>query len=198
MEQEEKQLKEYYENASLGLKKMYIGRIGSLICTVFSLIPGFDRLTVLPLFVFILFELLGVYQTGKDIRKCKAAFFITLVGVLLFWFFDGISETNTEVGVVLSVADNILSIWTAYLICTSVADVMRQMGEEAVAKKGYLIWKIRLVCYCIIIVATVLTLIPGFQAAAVIVSSIITLLLSTIVNIVYVIFLHHSAKVLQA
>lgn len=186
---------EYYYNAGPGIKKMYIASIGIVICLVASLLPFISIFAIVAMLVLAILNMIGLYQAGKYISGCRTAFILTIANIfvgIIEKFFEG-----TFLESIIGIGGAVLEILIVYYMCTSIAEVMNQIGADSVAQKGYTVWKITLVCNIVMIVFGVLVIIPGFQGIA-----LIGILLSTIAMLVAAIlqmtFLSQSAKALGA
>ncbi len=178
-----------YSEAGQGLKKMFIAQIGIIVCSVLMIIPIINIIAMIGSIVFMVISIVGLNQAGKEIEGCKTAFILTIVNLIVSivgaFFKTGILYT------LFSVATSVLSLLVAYYVCTSVAAVMNQIGAADVAAKGITVWKFNLVCYIILIVASVLALIPIINIIAGIVA-IITSIVAIVAEILYMIFLNKS------
>ena len=167
-----------YQNAGAGLKKMFIAEIGAIICTVLMIIPIINIFAAIALLVFGIISLVGLYGAGKDIAGCKTAFILTIVQLIVS-FISGLIKTGV-LHTVFNVANYVFGLLIIYFVCTSVAEVMNQVGAADISNKGLTVWKINLVCYIILIV------------------SIITSIVSIVADIIYMIFLNQAYKALGA
>lgn len=183
------------QNAGAGLKKMFIASIGAIICTVLVIIPIVNIFAGIGALVFGVLSLVGLYGAGKDIEGCKTAFTLTIINMVLS-IVSALVGTGF-LGAIFSVAGYVLSFLVSYFVCTSVSEVMRQIGAVDVASKGELVWKINAVCYAVLIVIAILSRIPGVALIASVAAIGVTIA-SLVASIFYMIFLNKSSKALGA
>lgn len=186
---------EKFVNAGPGLRKMFIAALGSVICSVVSIIPVIGMIASIGTLVFAILSMVGLYQTGKDIQKCMTAFYVTIANIVVSII--KVFLSLTIFGSILSIVGTVLSLLVTYLVCTSVADVMNQVGAAATAQKGHTVWMINLVCSIVSIVISILALIPVLNLIAAF-TSIIIVIVSLVATIMYMLFLNDSAKALGA
>lgn len=179
-----------YENAGLGLKKLYIAEIGVLVCTVLAFIPIINILAAVGLLVFAIISLVGLFQAGKDIKGCMTAFILTIVSAVCNLF-------KSFGGSVISIVTTILSFLVMYFVCTSVAEVMNNIQQPDIAQKGQTVWKISLGCTIASVVILILAFVPGLRGLATIANVVVAII--SIVNIIlYMLFLGKSSAALGA
>ena len=184
-----------YQNAGAGLKKMFIAEVGTIICAVLMIIPIINIFAAIALLVFGIISLVGLYGAGKDIAGCKTAFILTIVQLIVS-FISGLIKTGV-LHTVFNVANYVFGLLIIYFVCTSVAEVMNQVGAADISNKGLTVWKINLVCYIILIVTNIVAAIPVINIVAAVVS-IITSIVSIVADIIYMIFLNQAYKALGA
>ena len=187
-----------YQVASDGLKKMFTAQVGSIVCTLISLIPIIGKIAGIGSLVFLVISLVGLNQAGKQIAGCKKAFSIQ-IGVLIASVVGAVLTLLVAfVGVlfsaVLDIVFAVLNFIAVYYICTSVSEVLTQMGDTESAKAGDTAWKVMLVCQIVAVFAALISFIP--------ILSFVVSLISTLVGVVgaifYVIFLNKSSTRLSA
>lgn len=184
-----------YENAASGLKKMFTAQIGAIVCAVFAVIPIIGLLGAAGVLVFAVLSLVGLNSAGKDIEGCKTAFTLTIVqmAVSILGNFCGTGFLST----VFSVVYDILALLIVRAVCLSVAEVMEELNHRDVAEKGRSVWKINLGCYVADMILTVLAVIPFLGTALATVGGIITVVLSLVAGVMYIVFLSSSYKALE-
>lgn len=183
---------ENLQNARQGLGKMFIASAGAMVSTVLLMIvPSAVILTLLVSLVSGIFSIIGLYQTGKDIKGCRNAFIIAIAYVAVRLF--GTFLNNA----IVTIVEYVFSFLSVYLVCTSVSEVMNQIGAAKVAKKGEIAWKIYAGYYGELMIATILALILS-SAAIVTFMHFINLLLLLITSVFYMIFLNKSSRTLGA
>ena len=180
-----------YLNAGEGLRKMFIASVGSIVCIVLSIVPLVNIFAGIGIIAFSVISLIGLYNAGKDIAGCKTAFMLTVIHVILNvtgTFFNSIGLSSS----IFDFAGEIVSLLITYFVCTSVADVMRQIRAFDVADKGIRVWKINLGCTIASIVLSLLRLIPGVKGLAGIIAVVVAII-SLVGSILYMLFLSASA-----
>ena len=75
-----------YQNASGGLKKMYIAELGAIVCAVLSIIPLVNVIAAIAAIVFMVLSIVGLYCAGKDIPGCQKAFMVTIISLVVSVF----------------------------------------------------------------------------------------------------------------
>ena len=184
-----------YENAASGLKKMFTAQVGAIICVVLMMIPFIGLIGLVGVFVFAIMSLIGLNSAGKDIEGCKTAFTLTIVQMVV-----GVIGNLAGTGVfatVFSVVSDILALLIVRAVCLSVAEVMDQLNQQVVADKGRSVWKINLGCYVADIILTILAVIPVLGTVLAVAGSVITVILSLVAGIMYIIFLSKSYQALE-
>ena len=187
-----------YQVAGDGLKKMFIAQAGSIVCTLIGLIPIVGIIAGIGFLVFLVIGLVGLNQAGKQIAGCKKAFSIQ-IGMLIASVVGAVlTLLATFVGVlfiaVLGIAVSVLSFIAIYYICTSVSEVLTQMGDAESAKAGDTAWKAMLVCQIVAVIATLLSFVPLLSSVVGFISTVV----GVVGAIFYVIFLNKSSTRLAA
>lgn len=179
------------QEAKAGLKKVFIAQIGAIACVILALIPLVGLVAGLAAWVFIILNLLGLNQTGKDIEGCKTAFMLSIaylvVSVLKTFLSTGI------LGTILAVASTVLNLAVIYFVCTSVSEVMTKNGAANIAQLGHIVWLINLICCAASVVITILALIPVLNVIAGI-ASILVVIANLVGLVLYIMFLYKSSE----
>lgn len=183
-----------YENAASGLKMMFIASIGAIVAGVVSVIPILGIIGSIAALVFAIMSLLGLNKAGRDIEGCKKAFMMTIGQIILNVLTNFLGGVPV-VGLILNLASYVVSFLIVYFVCTSVAAVMREIGQDSIASTGETVYKINLVCYVVMIVAVILALIPALLIIAGIVSFVVGIA-AIVAEILYMIFLYKSSNAL--
>lgn len=187
---------ENLQNARQGLGKMFIASAGAMVSTVLLMIVPSTVILTLPVsLVSGIFSIVGLYQTGKDIKGCRNAFIIAIVYVAVRFF--GAFLKSSFNNAIVTIVEYVFSFLSVYLVCTSVSEVMNQIGAAKVAKKGEIAWKIYAGYYGELMIATILALILS-SAAIVTFMYFINLLLLLTASVFYMIFLNKSSRALGA
>lgn len=185
---------EKYQNAASGLKLLFIAQIGAIACRVLSVIPVIGLVAGIGAIVFLVLNLMGLFRTGKDIEGCQKAFTLSIVSLIL-------SILNlipvAILRLLVGLASYVVSFLIVYLVCTSVGEVMKELGSEDVASTGGMVWKINLVCYAALIVISILSLIPIINIIAGLLGIVVTIV-SLVALVLYMIFLYKSSQKLAA
>lgn len=126
-----------YQNAGVGLLKMYKAMIGMLIslvaALVFSCIPIVSLVCIIAIIVFTIQDWIGFYYVGKDIPLCKVGFFlqvISLVASVVAMFIPQLSGISSATGILPLIAQ--------LLLIVGVTKVLKEKGATATAKWGKL------------------------------------------------------------
>ena len=184
-----------YENAASGLKKMFTAQVGAIICVVLMMIPFIGVIGLIGVFVFAIMSLIGLNSAGKDIEGCKTAFTLTIVQMVIR-VIGNLAGTGVF-ATVFSVVNDILALLVVRAVCLSVAEVMDQLNQRVVADKGRSVWKINLGCYVADIILTILAVIPVLGTVLAVAGSVVTVILSLVAGIMYIMFLSKSYKALE-
>ena len=169
------------------MRKMFIAQVGMIVCSVLAVVPLVSILATIGVIVFAVLSLVGLYKAGKEIKSCKAAFILTILGLVI-----GMLNFEGTMGLAINIVGEVVDLAVIYLVCTSVAKVMREIPADKVANKGILVWRINLGCTLASILFGILVYVPSasvFAWVAVIVVYIITL----VGSILYMLFLKDSA-----
>lgn len=185
---------EKYQNAASGLKLLFIAQIGTIICSVVSVIPVIGIIGSIGALVFLVLNLVGLFRAGQDIAGCKTAFTLSIVNLIISLL--GLIPVSL-LQTILGLAGYVVSFLIVYQVCTSVAEVMKEMGAEDTASTGGMVWKINLVCYAAMFVISILSLIPIINIIAALLSFVVAIV-SLVPLILYMIFLNKSANKLAA
>lgn len=183
-----------YPNSGKGLKNLYIATIGALVCSILMIIPLVNIVAAIVALVFAIISLVGLWAVGKDISECKTAFWLTIGSSVVS--FAG-NFLGTTIGTVFSIVSSGLSLAVTYYICTSVAAVLRSVGEADAAQAGDKAWKITLWSSIISIVASIIGLIPIIGIVGSILS-VIAAIIAIVATVFYLIFLSKATKVFAA
>ena len=179
-----------YYNAGAGLKKMFIGQVGAIVCTILAIIPFVGIIGGTGALVFAVVSLVGLYGAGKDIAGCRTAIFLQMLAFVLSvfsMFFAG----NWPMLVLFNTADSILSFLIVYFVCNSVSDVMLAVGADDTAKKGRTVWRVNLLCYIATIVILLFSFVPIVNVIAA-VASLAVMIVSVVAAIMFMLFLNKS------
>lgn len=186
-----------YQNAGAGLKMMFIAAIGAIICSVVMIIPILGTIVGgIGALVFAIISLVGLNKAGADIDGCKKAFMLSIVKIVLNVLIAFLGKVLV-LGTILTLLGYVVDFLIVYLVCTSVAAVMREIGQDSVASNGETVYKINLVCYAVSIVGGILALIPALAIIVGIVSVVVGIA-AIVAEILYMIFLYKSSKALLA
>ena len=183
---------EKYQNAASGLKLLFVAQVGAIVCQILSMIPIIGFIAAVGSIVFLVLNMVGMFRAGKDIAGCQKAFILSVVSLVL-----SILSIIPIVGAVFSLAGYVVSFLIVYLVCTSVGEVMTELGGADIASTGGLVWKINLICYIALIVISVLSLIPFISNLANLLS-IVVAIVSLVALVLYMIFIYKSSQKLAA
>lgn len=177
-----------YQNAGVGLRKMYVATIGIVVCMLFSFVPLVGILFEIGSIVFGVMSLIGCYYAGKDIVACKIAFVLQIASVL-FGVVGVLNIAPELVAALCSLADEVCGTIAVCLVYISVSKVLRKNGAHETARQGNVALCLELVGSLILIVSGGLVLTGNTLLALLI------MLAFSILGLVYQLkFLKNSAE----
>lgn len=186
-----------YFDAQGGLKKLFVGTVGSLICNVVSSIPILGMVGSVGVLLFTALAIYGMFQAGKDIPGCRSAFLLYVIEFVLQLFASAFAFMS--IGSIISdlcgIAQMVLDMVIIYLVCTSVSEVMGKKGRGDIANFGKNVWVLSVIAYVIGIVATLLSFIPLLGVLVALISFIVAIV-KIVAGVLYLIFLYRSADAL--
>lgn len=178
-----------YSNISGGMKKMFIAQIGIIVCTVIAIIPIIGAIIGgLGALVFAIISLIGLYAVGKEVEACKKAFILTIVNAVL-----SLLTAIPVVGVIISIVNTIISFLITYLVCTSLAEVLRNADATDIANLGTKVWKISFVCAILSVIFGLIALIPLIGVLGNILNFFVAIA-ELVAGIMYLIFLYKGSN----
>ena len=186
---------ENYRTAGDGLKKMYYAEWGFMICAVLGAIPLIGIVAGIAKIAVAVLSLLGLYSVGQVIPKCKNAFYLTIVSMIIT-VLDMIIN-GWVINTLFSIMQSVTGIMISYYVCNPVADFMSGIGATDIANDGRNVWKINLVCYLVSIVISLLLLIPIINIIAGL-FSVIVAIVQIVAYVLYMVFLNKGYKRLEA
>ncbi len=130
-----------YPNAGDGLRKIYYATIGSIICSLVTLVPGAKFFAAIGVLVCAIVTMVGFWQAGKDIEGCKIAFVLQICSVAI-----GIIVNFVNLPVALDIIGEFLPLIAICLMCYSVSQLMRELGATDVAKQGMIAMFVYIAC----------------------------------------------------
>lgn len=104
----------------------------------------------------------GLYKAGKDISACKKAAVICLLDIAaivvryideaggrinltyIVWGTLDSLRYGTWIGIIAAIIHYVALFLIAYLVCTSVAVVLEELGASKIAKTGQRVWEMQL------------------------------------------------------
>ena len=176
------------QNAGDGLKKMYIAQVGTVVCSAIAMIPVVNVLAAIGGIIFLVISLIGMNIAGKEIAGCKTAFHFSianLVGSIV-----AAMVTNGFLSAVISIVNDVLALFVIYYVCTSVAELLKQMVASDAAQFVTKTWNINLGCYIAMMVLTILTRIPVLGM----VFGLIVTILALVASVFYMLFLNKACQ----
>lgn len=177
---------------SNGMKMLFIAQIGAICCGAIAVTPYIGTaLGTIGALVFAVISMIGLWSIGQEVPACKTAFFLEIVSAVL-----SLLSLVPILGKLCELADVIVSFIIVYLICSSLASVIRDVGAPDDAAFGDLVWKLELVCSIFSFIATILSWIPVINVIAAILLLPASLFIF-VVGILYIIFLYKGYKVLS-
>ena len=122
------------------------------------------------------------------IAGCKTAFHFSianLVGSIV-----AAMVTNGFLSAVISIVNDVLALFVIYYVCTSVAELLKQMGASDAAQFVTKTWNINLGCYIAMMVLTILARIPVLGM----VFGLIVTILALVASVFYMLFLNKACQ----
>lgn len=178
-----------YQNACSGLKMMFYSEIIAVCCSVLFIIPILGTIVgVYGMLACQIVSAIGLFLLGKDIDGCKLAFVLNIVGIVMS-FANGFSGLYVLFGII----GYVISFLTVFFTCRPLSTALEGFGALNIADKGNMVWKINLVCYAILIVVKLFSIIPIINILAAVVGG-LTGLVQVIANIIYLIYIYQSYK----
>ena len=109
-----------YFDAQGGLKKLFAGTVGTLICNVVSAIPFLVMVAAVGSLLFTALAIYGLYQAGKDIPGCKSAFLLYVIEFVVQIFSSAFAfmPMGAAIASICVIAQAILDMVIIYLVCT--------------------------------------------------------------------------------
>lgn len=186
-----------YFDAQGGLKKLFAGTVGTLICNVVSAIPFLVMVAAVGSLLFTVLAIYGLYQAGKDIPGCKSAFLLYVIEFVVQIFLSAFAfmPMGAAIASICVIAQAILDMVIIYLVCTSVSEVMIVKGHGDIANFGKNVWILSVIAYVIGIVITLMAKIPVIGIIAVLLG-IIVAVVKIVAGVLYLIFLYRSSEAL--
>lgn len=175
-----------HPNAAEGLKLIFYSQVVSILSVFLTAIPVVG--VVLMLVAGVL-NLVGLSRAAADDEGYRTAFQLTIAAIVL-----NLAGVFVLTGILGQVA-SILSLVVIYFVCMTTARLLRDNGEDALAARGELVWKINLTCTVVSVVCYVLAFIPAISVLAAIVSMVMVIV-SLVGAVLYMVFLSKSYKVL--
>ena len=186
-----------YFDAQGGLKKLFVGTIGTLVCNVISQIPLLGMVAAVGSLLFTALAIYGMFQAGKDIPGCKSAFLLYVIEFVIQIFTSAFAfmSIGAAIASICVIVQAILDMVIIYLVCTSVSEVMIVKGHGDIANFGKVVWILSMVAYVIGIVTTLAAKIPVLGLMVVLLGFIIAVV-KIVSGILYLVFLYRSSEAL--
>lgn len=189
--------------AGNGLKLMFIGTILGML----SFIPALGGILAIAGWVI---SLVGLAKTTGAAPGYKTAMIMLVIqivisiiaGVMAAAALGGVFLGSGAVAVggfagvtLLSVGSQILAFLQTYFVCTATSGLLREIGEESVAVKGDMVWKLNALCYLVAIVVLILAGLVASLAAGL---DVVNVIVSLVADVLFVVFLYQSQRVMLA
>lgn len=176
-----------YENIGIGLRKMYVATIGTLVCTLLSSVPLVNILFAIGILVFCVINLQGYYYVGKDISAGQAAFVLQIITICLSLAntFDMIPN---GLKFLYTIAAELIPFLAICIVYHSVCKILRAKGADEVARQGN-------IALCLQLASAVITVLASAMVfAGAILGALLISLIFSIVTLIYTLkFLKNSA-----
>lgn len=186
-----------YFDAHGGLKKLFVGTVGTLICNVLSAVPFLGMVAAVGALLFTALAVYGLFQAGKDIPGCKSAFLLYVIEFVVQLMSSAFAfmSIGTTIASICVIVQAILDMVIIYYVCTSVSDVMNAKGRGDIANFGKNVWILSVIAYVIGIVVTLISTIPVLGIIAVLIGLIVSVV-KIVAGILYLVFLYRSSEAL--
>ena len=181
-----------YKNACDGLKMIFYSEIIAIVCSILLFIPVLGTIVgVYGMLACQIVGAIGLFFLGRDIEGCKLAFILTIVGIVI-----NVAGNFSGLSILFGIIGCVINFLIVFYICKPLSAALTSLGALQIADKGSLVWKINLVCYAILIVVKLVSIIPFINILAALVGG-LTGLVQLVANIIYFIFLFQSYKFFQ-
>lgn len=189
---------ERFALAGKGLWFLFLSVILNLIGNIVGIVPllGGAAEKVLEVAAFAL-SLYGPWSAREAHPNFLNAFYASIVGAALNvvdWF---IPEESTFLAVVVGIVAIVVSVLEVYFICSASRDLLREKGDQPLADRADLIWKLVAGCSAVVLASLLLVWIPGVNLLAGVASLVASIVL-IVAMILEVLFYYKGANSLKA
>ena len=186
---------ENLSNLRSGMNSAYRAVRGTLICLLLTWVPSLKLFAAFGIWVFIVWYMVGLYRAGKDIERCRRAFILSVVSIIMAvlsmspFGFISIPVSIVRYGVEFLIV---------YLVCISVSEVTERMGAIEVKKEGTMAWQVNAVCFGLVAVISILELVLFFCGTDIRdLSLLANMLISLLAKVFYMSFLKSCDQALN-
>lgn len=178
-----------YPNAAQGLYKVFLSQILMIIgvLTAFILIGGIVALVGQVLY------LVGLYQAKQDDEGYAGAFSLAIISLIVS--FLGGFFGDSLMGNLFSLISSILGFVILYLVCSTTALLVGSLGFDALARQGYIVWMINLVCTIVSVICGILQLVPVLNLLTIPVL-LVTAIASLVGGVMFILFVYRASEAL--
>ena len=179
-----------------GLYFLFLSSILAIIAGVILIIPVLGVIVGLVLSIVVLvMNLYGLHLMAQSVSDYQTAFYCTIIALVV-----DLLNAFLEIGL-LEIVSSILNLVVVYVVCTVTAGLLDGMAgnwnAKEVAQRGIQVWKINLDCTIVVVVCSLLLFIPVINVFSAVVM-LVTVVVSLIGGILYLIFLWKSQQILQS
>lgn len=173
--------------AGKGLQYLFIGQIA----VFFAFIPFLGTIILLAATILSIY---GLYTLSKATQDYRTACMLALLNAVVSIFHQFFSRGFMDL--LLSLVSSIISFLIVYLVCTSTAHLLEGISTQLVARAN-LIWKLYALCTLVLVACEVISHVPIIKYLTIPVTFLIAIV-QIVAQILYLIFIWRSQKVLQA
>lgn len=189
-------MSEVYDQAGKGLWFLFLSAILSLAAAIVGFIPLLGDLVGLVLMVaaFAL-NILGPYVARDSHPFFRYAFYASIAAAVL----DVLGEVVPDEGLLsglVNLAASLAGLALVYFICTAAGDLLREKGDETLANRADLLWKLQAGCTVVVFASLLVAWIPVLNVLAAL-AALVVAIVAIVVGIMQVIFYYNAAGSLR-
>lgn len=189
---------ERFALAGKGLWYLFLAAILNLASGVVGIVPllGGAASKILSVAAFAL-TLYGPWSAREAHPNFLNAFYTTVAGTVLNvvdWF---IPEESAFLSLVVGAVAIVVSVLGVYFICSASRDLLREKGDQSLANRADLIWKLVAGCSAVVLASLLVVWIPGVNLLAG-VASLVAAIVLIVAGILEILFYYKAANSLKA
>lgn len=196
-----------YPNAAVGIRKILVSQIISIIGMVVTVIPMIGAAGVILMIAGLILYKKGLRRAGRDVKDYRNADMLVNVNIVIAIvgvFASRNPVTGGVFGILLNAGSSLINLLILDIVISTTCGILRNVGSDKLAATGQGIWKTYLICTVISIISNLLSLlplskfIPGVVALIISLLLMITMIVMIVAMIRYLLFLSNSAYALDA